>query len=234
MSEREFFGSVVVRKGYATSEEVMECLKVQRRARQLLNKKLPLGEIMVFQGILTSEQLREILEEMGVDEGEEGGRDSRWEDMILFGDMVLERGVVSSQQLLECIDEQWRRGGGGFLGDILKERGYLTEEQYREVLDLYEKSGTLTVVAFKDELRFRTDAVEEMQQEVEISSGVQFYSFPEKLRMGRYTITWYVRREGSFWGPFSAPFTLKGDTCIAPVVDGQGRGWVLYFGGERR
>ena len=227
MKKNEFFGSLVVKKGYATPEDVVDCLKIQRRMKQFAKKHLPLGEIMVFKGILTPDQLKEILAE--TQEQVEALEEK--EDTLLLSDLLLEKGYATSEQILEGISVQWQEISEGktmrSLGEILLEKGVLTKEQWEEAKELYEKSGILTVVALKDSIRFRTDALD-APREVTIPRGVTYYTFPEKFKMGTYTITWYVQSEG-FRGPFSAEFLLKGNTAIAPIVDAEGTGRVLYF-----
>ncbi|RME77450.1 MAG: hypothetical protein D6785_12610 [Planctomycetota bacterium] len=226
MSGKEFFGSLVVKKGYASPQDILDCLKIQRRARQFSKKSLPLGEIMVFKGILSPSQLQEILQEVG-----EESEVYRSEDTMLFSELLLEKGFLTSEQILDGLDTQWKESleGKGFrpLGEILKDKGYLTEEQYKEALDLYEKSGILTVIALKDNIRFKTDALD-APREVTIPKGVTYYTFPEKFKTGTYRITWYVQQEG-FKGPYLSEFLLKGNTAIAPIVDSDGNGRVLYF-----
>lgn len=226
MSGKEFFGNLVVKKGYATPEDVMDCLKIQRRARQFSKKSVPLGEIMVFQGIISPQQLNEILLET-----EEGAATYEKEDVMLFSDVLIEKGFVDSEKLLEGLGLKWQEELAGqsprSLGDILKEKGYLSEEQHKEALELYEKSGILTVIALKDHIRFKTDALD-APREVTIPKGITFYTFPEKFRTGTYTITWYVQHDG-FKGPFTAEFLLKGNTAISPVVDSEGNGRVVYM-----
>lgn len=50
-----------------------------------------------------------------------------------IGEMLLEVGIITKEQLQECLDEQ--KSTGGRLGGLLQSKGYVTEQQLMEVME---------------------------------------------------------------------------------------------------
>jgi hypothetical protein len=136
MSRKKLFGALAIEKGCATVEDVLECLKIQYRAKVVFGRHLFLGEVMVLQGILDEDALREILEESEefFQEPEEGVSEP------LFGEVAVSRGYVTPAQVLECLDTQVEDVARGdryrLLGEIMYDRGYLSRAQIDEVIEI--------------------------------------------------------------------------------------------------
>ncbi|MBI4577068.1 MAG: hypothetical protein HY722_12470 [Planctomycetes bacterium] len=60
--ERIFFGDLVRAMGYATAEQILECLNVQRREDERGLPHRRVGEILVERGYLRPAQLSELLD----------------------------------------------------------------------------------------------------------------------------------------------------------------------------
>ena len=53
-----------------------------------------------------------------------------------FGVIALSLGLITKEQLAECLQLQQKRGGDWqMLGTIMLEKGYMTESQVRQVLE---------------------------------------------------------------------------------------------------
>ena len=59
----------------------------------------------------------------------------------LFGMIALSMGIISKEQLDECLEAQRESKKPRQLGDMMLERGDMTEEQVSEVLSIQEKMG---------------------------------------------------------------------------------------------
>ncbi len=62
----------------------------------------------------------------------------------LFGMIALSMGMISKEQLDDCLEAQQESKKPRQLGDIMLERGKMTEEQVSEVLSIQEKMGDFT------------------------------------------------------------------------------------------
>ena len=66
---RVTFGQLAVRKGYASSEEVDEALRIQRSLNEQTGKHKPIGLIMLEMGVLGTTELIDVLKEMSESPG---------------------------------------------------------------------------------------------------------------------------------------------------------------------
>ena len=64
--------------------------------------------------------------------------------MKLFGMVALSMGVITREQLQECVEIQQQSTVPRKLGAILLSRGYVTESQVREILKVQGKTGETT------------------------------------------------------------------------------------------
>ena len=58
------FGFLVVKKEFATPEQVSKALQIQLEENLLLEKHRKIGEILVEMGVMNTSQVDEVLEEM--------------------------------------------------------------------------------------------------------------------------------------------------------------------------
>ena len=143
MSQKKLFGALAIEKGYATVEDVLECLKIQYRAKVVFGRHLFLGEVMVLKGILDEVALREILAEAEefFQEPEEGISEP------LFGEIAVSRRYVTPVHVLECLDahiEDVARGNRyRLLGEIMFDKGYLSREQIDDVIETLFKERSM-------------------------------------------------------------------------------------------
>jgi signal transduction histidine kinase len=129
------FGRVARDLGFLTDEQVSDVYRdhdSQQRGRKRI------GQLLVDQGLLTSEQRDEVLRVLS---RRLSGRHPRMPRTTLrdgmMGRIALNKGYVSERQLNEGlrIQEQTRtQGAHRTLGQVLLERGFLTDEELDDVL----------------------------------------------------------------------------------------------------
>ncbi len=116
------FGTLAVRAGFVTKEEVEECLAAQESYRGKGGRVPRLGELLAQQDRMTTDQVRSVLK--GQHAAEQG----------LFGETAVRLAFTTREQVRECLDAQ-RSGRPGKLGQILAEMRHLTPAQVHAVLE---------------------------------------------------------------------------------------------------
>lgn len=111
-----FFGDFLISKSLITTDQLKECLALQETKK----RHLRIGEILVAQGYLSSDDLVPCLREYKI--------------QIRLGELLVSSGELRFMQLLEALDEQ--RRSGGHLGEILVRFDFCTLEQVSEALEL--------------------------------------------------------------------------------------------------
>ncbi len=128
-------GQIAVEVGYASAEELKECLELQARSES----RAPIGLLLLEKGYLTDLELESLLRIQRFRFGALGADPSKGG---LFGQIALRRAWVTAAQLAECLREQEacaREGSSLRLGQILLEKRYLTVERFLEILRLQKK-----------------------------------------------------------------------------------------------
>ena len=120
------FGSVAVRAGLCTREQVGECLGLQEQYREA-GKRVPrLGELLASRGYLSVEQVKAILTGEVTEPGKR------------FGEICATLRFCTVEQVKDALEEQSRldslEEGHKRLGEILLKKGYLKSEQLPPIL----------------------------------------------------------------------------------------------------
>lgn len=119
LKESNFLGKALVEKSEISSEDLSEALRTQRR------RYLPLGEVLIRQGVLTEETFakanRDFLEQ---------------KEVKRIGEFLLEQGHISSKQLNIALTEQEKNCP--LLGELLIEQGVITPENLDRFLSTWE------------------------------------------------------------------------------------------------
>ena len=133
--DEKMFGQVAIRRGYITKQDLLDCLRTQILAERIINKHFLIGEIMFLRGFLSPEQYLSLLNAFQVAEDET----VLLVGAPLFGEVVVDQGFVTGDQLLECLDIQEREDRRGLphrlIGQIMLDRGYLTRAQLEKALE---------------------------------------------------------------------------------------------------
>ena len=148
------FGSIAVADKVLTTEQLEECLKLQRE--QQFYKSI--GTIMVEKGIIDRDKVGQILQMQEASLKEAAGVGKAGSGETLFGAVAVMKRFVSLSQVEECLDEQRRlRRLGIFLrlGEILISRAYMTVEQ---VLSVLQRQRTQVLCCSRCQKRFNVTA----------------------------------------------------------------------------
>jgi len=128
------FGKIAVLMGLVTNDQINEC------AREQAGRKKPprLGEMLVEKGFLTSEQRDAVLKVQERNLSRFSARDSNKALADnLVGDLAVGRGLVTREQLNECLREQAleeSEGRPARLGELMVRKGLLSVSQILSLL----------------------------------------------------------------------------------------------------
>ncbi len=114
--EAERLGDLLVEAGLVSDGQLKDALRVQAATAE----HLPLGEVLIQQGLLTREQLRKVLDE---------GR--KWPRL---GDVLVRSGAISAEQLQSALAQQRKHKIP--LGQLLVRLGHVTDERMRQALGM--------------------------------------------------------------------------------------------------
>ncbi len=119
------FGRLAVESGLVTYEDIVACIEEQEKYRANGEAAPKLGELLVIRGLLSEQEVEMILKM----QANPGG---------LIGRQLLERGLVTREQLREALDEQAEYVQNGMtpprIGEMLVEKGVLKREDLEQVL----------------------------------------------------------------------------------------------------
>lgn len=129
------FGMMAVKKGFVTPEDVVEARKIQESEECSTGKRRPIGRILLNEGLITLQQIGEVLRSTGK-------MDEKKVDKT-FGDVAMEKGFITEDQLEEALkiqtNEASSTGKRRPVGRILINEGFMTLQQVGEVLKSLEK-----------------------------------------------------------------------------------------------
>ena len=130
-------GKIALREGLITREQLFDCLQAQER-----NPSRSLGSIMISRGYLTGENVDRLVElqkkafESAAPDGAASNRRA-----VLFGKILVDRGLATEYQVNECLRLQGRMAELGItpvpqLGEILARRNYVNKDAVETALQL--------------------------------------------------------------------------------------------------
>src|SRR5437016_487751 len=129
-------GKIALGEGLISREQLFDCLQAQER-----NPSRSLGSIMISRGYLTGEDVERLvaLQKMAFDGPVEGAAPNR--RAVLFGKILVDRGLATEYQVNECLRLQGRMTELGItpvpqLGEILLRRNYVDKEAVETALQL--------------------------------------------------------------------------------------------------
>lgn len=124
-----FFGTVAWERGLVTAEQVLAALEVQARARAMKEAHVPIGEVLRFQGLITKEQLDDVLVVLRAEPRPQGAGRATAEGphlgTLIYANVAVRSGRSTAAEILSAIDRQSEEVLAGrprrFLGDVLAE-----------------------------------------------------------------------------------------------------------------
>ena len=132
--ERQMLGSLLVRSGHITNDQLEHAIVVQKASGEKL------GEVLIRQGLLHEAQLNSLLAYQH--NQSEGKRQS---NPFRLGEILVMTGYISRQQLDQAIVKQ--AGCSKRLGEVLIEEGYAESRHIIHGIHLQQKLITAALVA---------------------------------------------------------------------------------------
>ncbi len=133
-----YLGRIVLERALVTREALLECLFQMSQERKSEMPR-PLGVLLVSRGVLTQEELNEIL---AARVSAAGAGSALTEAEV--GKLLVAAGLITRENVEECVQlqEQMRRSGkvAPPLGELVVHRGYVTDGQVRRVLAYQRKA----------------------------------------------------------------------------------------------
>ncbi|MBI3856473.1 MAG: hypothetical protein HY293_12370 [Planctomycetes bacterium] len=129
------FGKLAVSMGYCTTEGVEACMLVQAASPD----RLPLGRVLVNEGHLTEAQHSEILAAQRKNLNAIDPLLKRQRESVLFGKLAVREGLLSAEQVNECLAQQATMGDTRSLGEIMVSKSLLTFAQVERLLGKQQK-----------------------------------------------------------------------------------------------
>jgi hypothetical protein len=129
------FGKIALKQGHCTQAQIDECVQMQT----LGETDAAVGELLLFKGYITSEQHARILEIQKQNLQARTPESPAQMEAGLFGKLAVSEGLLSEDEVNECLREQARDGEKRTLGEIMVARGHLSATQVKDLLAKQQK-----------------------------------------------------------------------------------------------
>lgn len=129
------FGKIALGQGFCTQAQVDECVQMQTVGET----DAAVGELLLFKGFITSEQHAKVLEIQKQNLQAREAATPAQSEAGLFGKLALREGLLSEDEVNDCLREQARDGEKRTLGEIMVARGHLTAAQVKDLLEKQQK-----------------------------------------------------------------------------------------------
>jgi serine/threonine-protein kinase len=131
------FGELCVKKGFVSFTQLKECLDIQSKLVEMGLEPKPLSEILIEKKLMKKEQVEEVLKTVSTDgapsESAPAGSKPTIKNEYEFGELAIKEGLITFDQLKECLDIQYQIRNLGYepkpLDEILIDRKYMTRHQ---------------------------------------------------------------------------------------------------------
>jgi protein-arginine kinase activator protein McsA len=124
------FGKIALGQGFCTKEQIEWCVAIQATSPD----HLPLGRILVNEGYLSEDQHSKVLLIQRKNLAKPDPHSQREKESILFGKLAVREGLLSKEEVNECLKLQAAQGEKRALGEIMIEKGYLSSAQVQALL----------------------------------------------------------------------------------------------------
>ena len=129
------FGEIALEKGFVTQEQLDRALGIQAKEDMSEGGHRPIGRILLNEGLITLRQIGSVLRLLD--------KMFEYNDDITFGDIALEKGFITKDQLDKALKiqtyEYSSTGNRRAIGRILLNEGLITLQQIGEVLKTKDK-----------------------------------------------------------------------------------------------
>jgi DNA-directed RNA polymerase subunit RPC12/RpoP len=124
------FGRLVISEGYCTQAQIDECVRMQSYAKS----NTALGELLLFKGYITAPQHDKILELQKRTFEAVDPLAKKRKEALLFGKLATREGLLTEDEVNDCLREQAKEGEKRSLGEIMVSKSYLTVAQIQGLL----------------------------------------------------------------------------------------------------
>lgn len=131
-------GDVLLNKGLITHEQLEEAIKISQSESKFL------GEILVSRQLISSNDLKDVLEEQQKNAVKIA---SEYSSKKRLGEMLIEKGLISDSQLSKALQEA--KSFGIPIGSMLVKMGLISIEQLKETLSEQQHTEVLTTASLK-------------------------------------------------------------------------------------
>src|SRR5215831_2249205 len=124
------FGKIAVGEGFCTQAQIDECVRVQSYDKS----GTALGELLLFKGHITAVQHAKVLELQKKNLQSVDPLAKKRKEAQLFGKLAVREGLLTEDEVNECLRDQGREGETRTLGEIMVDKGYLSGDKVKELL----------------------------------------------------------------------------------------------------
>ena len=129
------FGKIALSEGFCTQAQIDECTRLQLQLQSPHQPPPRLGDLLMQKGYLTAIQNARILEIQQKNMDLVDPLVKKRKESVLFGKLAIKLGLVTPEEVNECLRLQAEAGETRSLGEILIERGFLTAIQVKDILE---------------------------------------------------------------------------------------------------
>lgn len=138
----EKFAEIAAGYGFVTPPQLRAASRAQARVESCFGRRPPLAEVLLVQGIVDPDQVQVVFQAIRAAEGhgpdKPPGEETVRRRRVLLGQLAVERGLITEDQLLRCLgiqQEDVRKGRMPRpLGAILGAEGLLSKDQLQGLL----------------------------------------------------------------------------------------------------
>ena len=129
------FGKIALAEKFCTQAQVDECTRLQLQLQSPHQPAPRLGDLLLEKGYLTAEQHARILEIQRQNLDLVDPLVKKRKESVLFGKLAIKQGLVTPDEVNQCLRLQAEPGETRSLGEILVAKGFLTAIQVKEILN---------------------------------------------------------------------------------------------------
>jgi hypothetical protein len=124
------FGKIAVGEGFCTQAQIDECVRMQSYDKS----GTALGELLLFKGHITAPQHATVLELQKKNLQTLDPVAKKRKEAQLFGKLAVREGLLTEEEVNDCLRDQGQEGELRTLGEIMVAKGYLSVEKVKELL----------------------------------------------------------------------------------------------------
>jgi protein-arginine kinase activator protein McsA len=129
------FGKIALTEKFCTQAQIDECTRLQLQLQSPHQPAPRLGDLLLEKGYLTAEQHAKVLEIQQQNLDLVDPLVKKRKESVLFGKLAIKQGLVTPDEVNQCLRIQAEPGETRSLGEILVAKGFLTAIQVKEILN---------------------------------------------------------------------------------------------------